>query len=202
LNSRGCMRRARFFASLDMWHPFYALSSEGGCPPNRVNPRPGAVASSADSLLKLNDSSQPTTSPVPTPIKTALPETVAIDIKVKPSKATLTLDENPVAGNPVQATVPKDRLIHVVRASATGFVPFSEIVSFASDVHLNIELHRSRAQIRAGAKAHPRQAHARPKSSLNSWSQSEQLTEPGMNLGRPTKHRTSKRLDEGDPFTP
>jgi len=32
------MRRARFFASLDMWHPFYALSSEGGCPPNRVNP--------------------------------------------------------------------------------------------------------------------------------------------------------------------
>jgi serine/threonine protein kinase len=172
----------------------------------------GKISSSTASLVNPNDSPHPR--PIITPIPGAAPspETIRIDINVVPSEAKLTLDENAVDGNRLRAEVPKDRNIHVLRASAPGFIPFSQSVSFTSDVyldvHLNAEQSRPRSPVRGGTKPQPPQLGWKSKSDLKSSPQPSQaipqpsqVEGPSKNPERPSMGWTSNPIDERNPYT-
>jgi len=158
------------------------------------------VPSFAASTAKSND--LPTPSTVTVPVKAPSHETVHLEIQVEPSEAELTLDGRAVGGNRLRAEHPKDRSIHFVRASAPGFVPFSQIVSFDNDVRLNIELRRARYPVQGGAKPHPQQIRSESKSDWKAMPQSGQVEEPGTNMEHPALRRASIQIDERDPYTP
>jgi len=162
----------------------------------------GEVHPPAAPPVGANDSPEPTPSKVPVPVKETSAETIRLDIQVEPSEAKLSLDENAVEGNRLLAEVPKDRIIHVLRASAPGFIPFSQIISFANDVQLNVELRRARGPVHVVARPHPQQVESKPKTDSKAKPQSSQEEEPGMNMERPAVRRTSKQIDERDPYTP
>ncbi|HEX7505578.1 MAG TPA: hypothetical protein VF550_02320 [Polyangia bacterium] len=138
----------------------------------------------------------------PVPHYTPPVQTIRLDIKVEPTEAVLTLDKHVAAGNRLQAEVPKDRSIHVVRASAPGFIPFNQIVTFSSDVHLDIELHRARPPVHGAAKPHPAQIESTPKIEFKTAPQPSPDEEPGMKLERPAAQRAAKHIDERDPYLP
>jgi hypothetical protein len=57
------------------------------------------------------------------------------------------LDNRQLAGNPFRAEVPKDSRVHLVRAAAPGFRAAERVVSFASDVDLDITLHEAAPRV-------------------------------------------------------
>ncbi len=165
-------------------------------------PLSAQVPASAASPAKSINMPDPPPSTVPIPVTAPSHETIRLEIQVEPPEAKLTLDERMVAENRLRAEVPKDRTIHVVRASAPGFIPFSQIVSFTNDVRLNVELRRARTPVQRGAKPHPRQIESESKTDQKSMPQPNQGEEPGMNMERPALRRASKQIDERDPYTP
>jgi serine/threonine protein kinase len=85
--------------------------------------------------------------PVPSPSARSL-ETSAVDptlvwlsVKATPPTATVFLDNRQLAANPFRAEVTKDSRVHLLRATAPGFKTAERVVSFASDVDLEITLH-------------------------------------------------------------
>jgi len=67
-------------------------------------------------------------------------QVIQIRLTASPAAATLSVDGNPVAGNPALLTVPLDRRAHVVSASLQGFVTRQEAVDFDHDLSVDLAL--------------------------------------------------------------
>ncbi len=163
------------------------------------------------------------TPPPGTPSPSAnAPDTIRLRITATPTQAELALDGNVLAGHRLNLEVPKDRGIHVVSASAPGYLPFNQQVIFSDDVVLNISLRRTHGPAgRAMARPRhspvesrtpvasrptppsPAQAEANPpSSSKSSPAPSAPRLEPGMDLDALTPGRGSKSIDERNPYRP
>jgi hypothetical protein len=131
-------------------------------------------------------------------------DTIRIEITAEPRAAELSVDGNVLAGHRLSLGVPKDRGIHVVSASAPGYIPFKQQVSFSSDVVLDISLHRARSTpVRQGTSLRPSQRDSRPQSSVRPATvQTDPGIEPGMNLDGPSLRRKAKPIDERNPYKP
>lgn len=116
----------------------------------------------------------------------------------------MSLDGNVLAGHRLNLEVPKDRGIHVVSASAPGYIPFNQQVSFSSDVVLNISLHRSHTPpVRQVARPRPSQRESRPEGNVGpATAQPHRGIEPGMNLDGPSVRPNPKPIDERNPYKP
>ena len=134
----------------------------------------------------------------------AVHDTIRIEITAEPSATELSLDGNVLAGHRLNLEVPKDRGIHVVSASAPGYIPFNQQVSFSNDVVLNISLHRAQSTtVRQAAGLRPSQRESRPRSSVRpAIVQPDPGIEPGMNLEGPSMRRKAKPIDERNPYKP
>lgn len=134
----------------------------------------------------------------------AVHDTIRIEVTAEPRTAELSLDGNVLAGHRLSLGVPKDRGIHVVSASAPGYIPFKQQVSFSSDVVLDISLRRARSTpVRQVASLRPSQRDSRPTSSVRAATvQTDPGIEPGMNLDGPSLRRKAKPIDERNPYKP
>ena len=59
---------------------------------------------------------------------------------VAPPQAVISLDGRPLASSPVTVSLPKDDLVHELRAEADGFEPFMRQLRLDKDLVLTIEL--------------------------------------------------------------
>jgi hypothetical protein len=137
----------------------------------------------------------------------AAPEIIRLTIAADPTETELSLDGNVVASHRLNLEVPKDRGIHVVSASAPGYIPFNQQVSFSSDVVLKISLHRSHmpAPVHQVAKARPSQQAIEPSPKSNfrpAAAPSSPGMEPGMTLDGPSPRHSGKPIDERNPYKP
>jgi hypothetical protein len=147
---------------------------------------------------------------------TKTPEVIRLQITVDPVQAELGLDGNVLAGHRLNLEVPKDRGIHVVSASAPGYLPFNQQVVFSNDVVLSITLHRAHApaarpntrqRAEAKAQAISKAAPAAPtvvesKPQTVKTRPSPGRMEPGMDLDTPAPRHGAKSLDERNPYRP
>jgi serine/threonine-protein kinase len=97
--------------------------------------------------------------PAVRPVEPA-PTAVALEIRVSPDGATISIDGKPVEGNPYLGRFATDNLVHHIRATAPGFLPKSRAVSFLNNVTLDLSLERAEAPAppvrpRPGRKAEP-----------------------------------------------
>jgi hypothetical protein len=131
-------------------------------------------------------------------------ETIRLEITVDPVEAELSLDGNVLAGHRLNLQVPKDRGIHVLSASARGYVPFNQQVSFSNDVVLSISLRRGHgAATRPTSRARAAQNDGRSRNDVRPASvQPERGMEPGMNLEGPSPRPAAKSIDERNPYKP
>jgi hypothetical protein len=140
----------------------------------------------------------------PSPIKVAS-ETIRLQITAEPVAAELSLDGNVMAGHRLNLEVPKERGIHVVSASAPGYLPFNQQVSFSSDVVLSISLRRSHSPVVARQPSRPQRAVFEPKSKGSARAavvEPGQAVEPGMTLENPRPRSNAKAIDERNPYAP
>lgn len=152
--------------------------------------------------------------PTPSP-RAASAEVIRLQITVEPVQAEVGLDGNVLAGHHLNLEVPKDRSIHVVSATAPGYFPFNQQVSFSNDVVLHISLRRAHGSVaRPTSRQRPSaeaktpvvsksvpaapQVDARPQSP---GKRSPRL-EPGMDLDTPVPRHGAKSLDERNPYRP
>jgi hypothetical protein len=144
----------------------------------------------------------PATMP-PSPIN-ADPEVIRVQIAAEPKEAELSLDGNVLAGHRLNLGVPKDRGIHVVSASASGYIPFNQQVSFSSDVVLTINLRRDHTlPFRQAARSRAAPVESRPKSDVVPVAaRPAPRIEPGMNLEGPSIRPNAKAIDERNPYKP
>jgi hypothetical protein len=147
-----------------------------------------------------------------TPTEAFQPARRHVEITVQPAKASLSLDKHAAEGNQIKMDVPQSLTLHMVQATAPGHIPFKKTVSYANDVYLEIKLEKSEAppqhlaakvlspQVTAPqrgndtkleVKGEPRVAPSGPA-----------VEEFGMNLERPTPKRSTKKMDETDPYAP
>lgn len=131
-------------------------------------------------------------------------ETIRLEITVEPVEAELSLDGNVLAGHRLNLQVPKDRGIHVLSASARGYVPFNQQVSFSNDVILSISLRRGHgAATRSSSRPRAQQNDARARNEARPASaQPDRGMEPGMNLDGPASRPVAKPIDERNPYKP
>jgi hypothetical protein len=147
---------------------------------------------------------------LPTPIAAAsprtkpVPEVIRLGITAEPMETVLSLDGNVLAGHRLNLEVPRDRGIHVVSASAPGYVPFNQQVSFSSDVVLKISLHRAHTPpVRQWSRARPTPIESSPKINVRPTAVSPRPgLEPGMNLDGPSMRPNAKPIDERNPYKP
>lgn len=145
------------------------------------------------------------------------PEVIRLQITVEPVQAEVGLDGNVLAGHRLNLEVPKDRSIHVVSATAPGYFPFNQQVSFSSDVVLNISLRRAHGPVGRPASRQRPSAEAKapvvgktipPAPQVESKPQSagkrptSPRLEPGMDLDVPAPRHGAKSLDERNPYRP
>jgi hypothetical protein len=190
-----------------------AMAGRGKVAPPSV-PAPAAASAVSPAAL-------PTSQPRPAPVvpaapaapavaavapaeAKAVPETIRLEITAEPVEAELSLDGNVLAGHRLNLDVPKDRGIHILSASAPGYVPFNQQVSFSSDVILTISLRRGHTPV-ARPVFRPRapQSEARAKVEVRSAPvPSDRGMEPGMNLEGPSLRPAAKAIDERNPYKP
>jgi hypothetical protein len=147
------------------------------------------------------------------------PKTIRLEIGVEPAEAMLTLDGASM-GHQLAVEAPEDQSVHMVNASAPGFLAFSQKIEYSKDVRLKIQLRPIPASARGAGKPHVAKAEAKSPVSLfearsaygvrpapapvkmdaKALSKLPQATEPGVNLGHPSQRRTSKPIDEKDPY--
>ncbi|HEY5284077.1 MAG TPA: hypothetical protein VIM14_14890 [Polyangia bacterium] len=180
------------------------MKGKGAASPAKINAVIAPVSSPEGSP---QPSSLPAAAAVAAPlprIKEAPPEVIRLGITAEPMEAELSLDGNVLAGHRLNLEVPKDRGIHVVSASAPGYIPFNQQVSFSSDVVLQISLHRAHTPpIRQGAKPRPSQTGSGPKSNFApSAASPRQVLVPGMNMDGPAVRPNAKPIDERNPYKP
>lgn len=70
----------------------------------------------------------------------ALPAKIQVRLMAIPAQATITVDGNPVSGNPATLTVPSDTSDHEVKASLTGYETTLRVVRFDRDLSLEMLL--------------------------------------------------------------
>jgi hypothetical protein len=162
--------------------------------------------------------------PVPRPVPQgkASPDVIRLQITAEPVEAELSLDGNVLAGHRLNLEVPKDRGIHVVSASAPGYFPFNQQVSFSNDVVLQINLRRAHgAGARQVSRQRPSRAEAKaqtaskvqPPAPVYIETKPQSITslpsaravprlEPGMDLEAPATRRGAKSIDERNPYKP
>jgi hypothetical protein len=149
-----------------------------------------------------NPPAAPAASPSPTKVAS---ETIRLQITAEPVTAELSLDGNVMAGHRLNLEVPKERGIHIVSASAPGYLPFNQQVSFSSDVVLSISLRRSRAPFVARQPSRPQRSLFEPKSKGSARAtavEPGQALEPGMTLDNPRPRSNAKAIDERNPYAP
>jgi hypothetical protein len=134
----------------------------------------------------------------------ASPEIIRLGITAEPMETELSLDGNVMAGHRLNLEVPKDRGIHVISASAPGYVPFNQQVSFSSDVFLQISLRRAHApSVRSIARPRAIQIDSVPKTTIRPTPVSPGMgLAPGMNLEGPILRPNAKPIDERNPYKP
>jgi hypothetical protein len=173
-------------------------------------PTPGGATAAPVASPQESPQARPAASAASTaasgPRSRAAADTIRLGITAEPMETALSLDGNVLAGHRLNLEVPKDRGIHVVSASAPGYVPFNQQVSFSSDVVLKISLHRARPpSVRQGARARPSQVGSSPMSNVRPTAESPgpgPRLEPGMNLEGPSMRRNAKPIDERNPYKP
>ena len=125
------------------------------------------------------------------------PETIQLVVTVEPKEATLRLDGKVIAENPFRAEVPRDRTMHVLRATAPGFAAEEQVISFSSDLRLNFDLNRSHPVVHTAIKRHPPHVPAKVQPA------SKSMEEPGEPLASPVVRRAPPtQIDERDPYSP
>ena len=129
---------------------------------------------------------------------------IRLEVTAEPKEAELSLDGNVLAGHRLNLDVPRDPGVHVVSASAPGYIPFNQQVSFSSDVVLKVSLHRAHMPpIRQGARPHPSQIESGPKNNMRPAAGSPaSVIAPGMNLDGPSMRPNAKPIDERNPYKP
>ncbi len=152
------------------------------------------------------------------PQEKAAPAFIRVAIEAEPADAELSLDGNVVATHRLKLEVPRDRAIHVVSASAPGYLPFNQQISFASDVALSIKLRRAQpprpavrsrsihAEVRRRPEVRPEvrpavKPEVRPEVKPAAV-QAPPRIEPGMRLDPPPARRNSMPIDEMNPYKP
>jgi hypothetical protein len=145
------------------------------------------------------------------------PDVIRLQITAEPVQAEVGLDGNVLAGHRLNLEVPKDRSIHVISATAPGYIPFNQQVSFSNDVVLNISLRRahgsagrpaSRQRPSAEAKAsvvgrtNPPAPQVESKPQSTGKRPTSPRLEPGMDLDVPAPRHGAKSLDERNPYRP
>jgi hypothetical protein len=138
--------------------------------------------------------------PSPAPAAKAVAETIRLEIAADPVETELSLDGNVVAGHRLNIEVPRDRGIHLISATAAGYLPFNQQVSFGSDVVLNISLRRGHAPaVRQATRTRSAPAENRAKSAA---ARTGAAWEPGMSLEAPPARPNAKAIDERNPYKP
>jgi hypothetical protein len=131
--------------------------------------------------------------------KKSEPAMVQLYIQVTPSNAVVVLDGARLASNPFQAELRSDKGAHTLRASAPGYFPLEQMITYSNDTHLEIALRpaggrpsRGQDEGRSAAEARnsrPAEPSAEPKKS-----------EPEAEV----KHRSAtpppRGIDEKNPY--
>jgi serine/threonine-protein kinase len=120
-----------------------AVAIAGGLP--RSGHAPSSAASGEPLVVASIAPIPPAAAPPPASATTTPPdpELVWLSVRIHPPWAVAFLDNRQLAGNPFRAEVPKDSRVHLLRAGAPGFRAAERVVSFASDVELDITLHET-----------------------------------------------------------
>jgi hypothetical protein len=134
----------------------------------------------------------------------AATEIIRLEIVAEPKETELSLDGNVVAGHRLNLEVPRDRGIHVVSASAPGYIPFNQQVSFSNDVALKISLHRGHSSpVRPAARSRTSPIESSAKSAVRPAAvPTGSGLVPGMNLDGPVMRPNAKPIDERNPYKP
>jgi serine/threonine-protein kinase len=104
------------------------------------NPPPPIDAGELPRVAAPPLSHAPPPSPTVTPLPAPAPEMIQLSITVAPPAAQLSIDGQPVPSNPFLGRFAKDPAMHLVRASAPGFLPKERLVSFADNVFVDLNL--------------------------------------------------------------
>lgn len=83
----------------------------------------------------------------------AVPAKIQVRLMAIPAQATITVDGNPVSGNPATLTVPTDTSDHEVKASLTGYETTLRVVRFDRDLSLEMLLKPEAAAASPSASA-------------------------------------------------
>jgi serine/threonine-protein kinase len=141
--------------------------------------------------------------------------TVQLFVHVKPANALLTLDGARLVSNPFQAEVTADKRAHVLHASAPGYQPVEQVVTFGSDARVEIVLRPVAGA--AGRAARAAAEAASQRSAIDNWkpgggeitrvpaepAPAETRPLPEVEPKRPPPHTTPPRpIDEKDPYSP
>jgi hypothetical protein len=176
--------------------------------------RPPGNLSPASAVNRDQAPPLPVLVPTAAPSVTAAPEVIRLQISAEPVEAELGLDGNVLAGHRLNLEVPKDRGIHVVSASAPGYFPFNQQVSFSDDIVLRINLRRAHGSAgRPGSHQRPTRVEAKPQTGSRPepspphveskpQSKSPSRLEPGMDLDAPVRRHGGKSIDERNPYKP
>ena len=165
----------------------------------------GALAPSPEESHQAQPSAAPAAlAATPSSRIKAASETIHLGVTAEPMETELSLDGNVLAGHRLNLEVPRDRGIHVLSASAPGYIPFNQQVSFSNDVVLKISLHRARTPpVHQVARPRLSQPQSSPKSNVRPAAVSPSPgLEPGMNLDGPTIRHNAKPIDERNPYKP
>ena len=135
-------------------------------------------------------------------------ETIRLQVTATPIEATLSLDGNVVSGHALNLMVPRDRGIHVISASAPGYIPFNQQVGFDGDVVLTMNLHRGHTTVsRSSSRSRASMVESRkrvesPRMQTPPAAKATAGFEPGMNLEAPAIRPNAKAIDERNPYKP
>jgi hypothetical protein len=135
-----------------------------------------------------------------------------IEITVQPVDAVLSVDKHVAGGNLIKMDTPLSRTLHVVHASAPGYLTFKKTISYAKDVSLDIKLEKTQRLARAVARESPsppievQPRGNEPKAGVQGKPEvapsSPEVEDFGMDLKRPNTKRPTKTMDETDPYSP
>jgi serine/threonine-protein kinase len=112
--------------------------------PTAPAPAPGSTIADVPSAPPIADR---VPSPPPAPVA---PTTVDVNIHVSPANALVTIDDVSLPANPFHRKYMSDPAQHKVRATAPGYLPKVETVTFDANVTLDLSLERQPVASRGG----------------------------------------------------
>jgi serine/threonine-protein kinase len=129
------------------------------------------------------------------------PATVQIFIQVRPSSATVMIDGVRLGSNPFQAEVKSEKKTHVLHASAPGYLPLEQMITYSSDTHLEIALRPAGGGRPARGHDEPRSMNDTPSRPAETASEPRKASEPEGEAKRPRSATPPPRgIDEKDPY--